>query len=270
MSREEFQANILKKDPATIQTVISNHLASANMQQCFPLPKEYLEFSKYLEKKYRDIRWLPIDVPKIKFSNPEEFKRVWEEESIDSLRVATDVGEIDPGDDPILNATNDRVYPHFKNLFIYKVTEDVVGFPYTWKLSTHPIFQEIIDQVKTLLPFFSVFEMNIFESQLPIPPHFDQRFFFDYPTEFRVMIDDDNSQPTFYVIDTEHKELNFVDLPEDTNTFCWSNKTQLHGSTFFGNKKHILVIAGMLDLEKLDVILERSIEKYQDKLNYRL
>jgi hypothetical protein len=37
MSREEFQANILKKDPATIQTVISNHLANANTQQCFPL-----------------------------------------------------------------------------------------------------------------------------------------------------------------------------------------------------------------------------------------
>jgi hypothetical protein len=84
------------------------------------------------------------------------------------------------------------------------------------------------------------------------------------------MLHDDNPQPTLFVADMEHVDINYIDLPSDTNSFCWSNGTQMHGSDFFGKRKQLLVVNGYLSMSKLEALVDRSIQKYRYQLNYKL
>jgi hypothetical protein len=85
------------------------------------------------------------------------------------------------------------------------------------------------------------------------------------------MINDENPKPTLYVADVEFRDINYIDLKGlDTNSFCWSNGSQIHGSDFNGSKKHLICINGIISPKKLEDLLDRSIAKYQDKLNYNL
>ena len=85
------------------------------------------------------------------------------------------------------------------------------------------------------------------------------------------MLHDENDKPTLYVSDIEHGDSNFVDtMGLDTNSFCWSNGSQIHGSDYFGKRKQLLCINGFLSVSKLDALLERSVNKYKDQLNYKL
>jgi hypothetical protein len=83
------------------------------------------------------------------------------------------------------------------------------------------------------------------------------------------MLFDENTEPTLYVGD-DNSEPVFVDLPDDTNTFCWSNGKSLHGSTYNGKRKFILCASMIQHSKKTDDLLERSIIKYKDRLNYKL
>jgi len=84
------------------------------------------------------------------------------------------------------------------------------------------------------------------------------------------MLHDENPEPTLCVADIERGDVNYIDLPKDTNSFCWSNGTQLHGSDYKGKKKFLLCVAGVQHSIKSEELFERSIKKYKDQLNYKL
>jgi hypothetical protein len=129
----------------------------------------------------------------------------------------------------------------------------------------------LYEQVKEYFPFHHISHMYIWESVREVYPHRDQTFFWNCPTEFRVMLHDDNDTPTLYVSDIENGDSHFVDTTNlDTNSFCWSNGSQIHGSDYFGKRKQLLCINGFLSVSKLDALLERSVNKYKDQLNYKL
>ena len=56
-------------------------------------PEWYLEEIDRLSKKYRPIRYMPLDVPKFEVDK-KEFVEWWDQEAIDIVRIAPDVAEI--------------------------------------------------------------------------------------------------------------------------------------------------------------------------------
>ena len=104
------------------------------------------------------------------------------------------------------------------------------------------------------------------------PDSLDGKMFF--PTEIRVMLQDDNPKPTFWLTSAKthkpntevpHDQKHYVVLPKGTNTFVWNNEDYLHGADFDGqNRKVLAVVKGWVDLDKLESLLDKSIEKYKD------
>jgi hypothetical protein len=228
-----------------------------------------------LGNKYRSIRWLPLDIPKIKFDNYSEFLEVWDREHIDVVRTKICTAEPWEKDAHPLGKKSNWYVPQFKGLHFYtedpdKFYENEKGI-FAHRYYSHPVFDPIIEQVKEYFPFHHISHMYIWESVREVYPHRDQTFFWNCPTEFRVMLHDDNDTPTLYVSDIEHGDSHFVDTTNlDTNSFCWSNGSQIHGSDYFGKRKQLLCINGFLSVSKLDALLERSVNKYKDQLNYKL
>lgn len=236
---------------------------------------DYIKTMDELSVKYRNVRWLPLDVPKFEFDNLNEFLELWQKECIDILRVKPCSAEPWTKDSHPLGKYSNYYKAQFRGLHFYtrnleSLDADDKGI-WTLKYLEHKMFQKIIDQMIEYLPFKEILYAKILESVRPVYPHRDQTYFWNCPTEFRIMLNDDNSEPTLYVADIEHGDAHFIDIRNlDTNAICWSNGSQIHGSNYKGNSKHLVVIHGMLDPEKLESLVDRSIAKYKNKLNYNL
>jgi hypothetical protein len=239
------------------------------------IPEWYAEEMRVLGDKFRPIRWLPLDLPKIELDSQEEFMDFWDKEHIDVVRVHPCTAEPWSKETHPLGKFSNYYQPQFKGLHMYtwdpdKFHENENGI-WARKYKPHPMFDRMIEQIKDLFPFSKIEHMYIWESVRSVYPHRDQTFFYNCPTEFRVMLNDENTQPTLYTADIEHGDINYIDLQGlDTNSFCWSNGSQLHGSDYYGKRKQLLCITAAIDPKKMDILLEKSISKYKDKLNYNL
>jgi hypothetical protein len=233
------------------------------------IPQWYVEKMDELGEKYRGIRWLPLDIPKFKFDDHDKFMKVWDEEAIDILRLKPDSAEHWNKDTHPLGENSHWYKPAFKGLDIYDIGHKNAGV-WTWKYSDNPIFRPLVEHVQKYFPFHIIYNMYIWESCKQIEPHTDQTFFWNCPTEFRIMLNDENEKPTLYVADMDDYQCSYIDLPEDTNALCWSNGSQMHGSDYHGKRKQLLIIDGIYSMSKYEDLINRSIEKYKDRLNYEL
>ena len=237
------------------------------------MPQEYLEKMKALGDKYREIRWLPLDIPKIEFQDIEEFKHIWHQESIDVVRVRPCVAEPWSKEDHPLKHKSSYNTKWFKGLTLWQnpmIPIDSGSFAAKEYQGDNKQLKRIVEQVFEYFPIHTMQSIFIWQSTDKIFPHRDEGSFWKCPTDFRVMLHDENEKPTLYVADIEKGDINYIDLPSDTNSFCWSNGTQIHGSTFQGKKKYLLCISGIQHAKKSDDLFERSIVKYKNKLNYTL
>ena len=233
---------------------------------------EYKAHMRNLEEKYKGIVWLPIDTPKIEFDNHDEFLDIWNHQSHDVLRVKPDIAEPWTKEKHPWKDKSSWNVSQFNGLHLYQhpliplEINSFAGKLYTGKI---PMFERILDQVNTYYPIHTLLSLFIWESKMPISPHRDKGVYWKCPTDFRSMLFDENTEPTLYVGD-DNSEPVFVDLPADTNTFCWSNGKSFHGSTYHGKRKFILCASMIQHSKKTDDLLERSITKYKDRLNYKL
>jgi hypothetical protein len=238
------------------------------------LPEWYIKELQRLSKKYRPIRWLPLDIPKFEFEDYNKFLEIFDREAIEIVRTKPDSAEPWEKEAHPLGKSSDWYKPTFKGLYPHtsnpgKFEEENLGI-WTHKYYPHPVFEPMVEHIKKYFPFHFIDHMYIWESVVPVDLHTDQTKFWDAPTEFRLMIHDENTQPTLFVTDIDHYDQNYIDLPTDTNTFCWSNGSQMHGSDYFGLRKQLLVVNGTFSISKLEDLIDRSVAKYKDQLNYKL
>lgn len=239
------------------------------------VPENYRILMEKASIKYRPIRWLPLDLPKVQFDDINEFLQFWDTESINIVRKKPDGAEPWNKDVHPLAENSSYYIPRFKGLYFYShdSQEEFLKRDSVWteRLYQHFIFKKITEQILDTFPFDKISKMYMWESVREIGPHRDETWFYNCPTEFRVMINDENENPTLYVADIEYGDINYIDINGlDTNSFCWSNGSQLHGSDFVGKRKHLIVINGIISYEKMVSLLDRSIEKYKNNLNYNL
>jgi hypothetical protein len=255
------------------ENITKNYMVSDGPPEGFFLPKEYLEKMKEVGEKYKNVRWLPLDIPKIEFDDFDEFEDIWKQESIEVLRIKPDVAEPWTKDDHPYGPASSWHIPQFQGLTIWRnprSEHQTVTFAEKLYTGQNKQFDRIVDQAFTYFPIHTMFSIFIWKSTMEIKPHRDRSSFWKCPTEFRSMLYDENPDPTLYVADIEHGDMHYIDLPKDTNSFCWSNGTQIHGSDYYGKNKYLLCISGIQHSKKSDELFERSINKYKDVLNYKL
>lgn len=242
-----------------------------------PWPQSYLDRIKSIERKYKELSWLPLDIPKISFDDFNFFEEIWQRESIEIKKVDDDSWSPEfKGLHITANCLLDfNLHDLYSNGKMTKVqVSDEKGYSqgrsiigkYNKKLYKHKFFFNMISQIMDLFPVEQISNMLIVEQLRNVDAHREQSWYWKCPTEFRIMLHDENTEPNFYVADIETGKVSFIDLPKDTNSFCWSNGTHVYGIDYHGKKSYQLILNAVWSPEKMDALLSRSISKYGMRL----
>lgn len=238
-----------------------------------PTPESYIESMNKLGDKYESLSWLPLDIPKITFNDYDEFLEIWERESI-LIKKSSDLDEsaefrgFHITSNALLDFNLHDMYVNGKmpkSLISegtgYTQGRDVVG-NWTKKLYKHKIFFNIISHAMKYFPIKYVSNMMIVEPIKDVAPHREQSWVWRCPTEFRIDLYDENTEPTMYVSNIQTGETKYVSLPQDTNSFCWSNGTHVYGMDYHGKRKFQLIVNGIWTSKGVDNLVSKSLEKY--------
>jgi hypothetical protein len=234
-----------------------------------------------LGEKYKNIKWLPLALPKFKVDNFNAFQEIFEREKIaiidqeDSTFVQefnglhiTSNALIDFNIHDLYN--NGRMTKQqYSNETGYRQGRDTIG-RFTKKLYKHKAFFKIVSDIMMRLPIIRISNILVLETIKDVAPHREQSWVWKFPTEFRIILHDENTEPTIYVTDIESGDTHYIEFPDDTNTVCWSNGTQLYGIDYHGKTSYQLVVNAIIDPVRLEKLLDDSIAKYHGHLNYKL
>jgi hypothetical protein len=257
----------------------------------FPIPQDYVERFERLGKKYNSLSYVPLDIPKIEFNDLNKFKEIWQREKIKILRTLP--SEDEPWSEqehPLkensswnraefnglhitCNATIDfnihdlyvkgrMTTPQYSNETGFRQGRTAQG-TFTKKLYKDRFFSDIIVQVMDYFPISHLNNIMILETIDDVWPHREQTWAWKCPTEFRVMLHDENTEPAFYICNIQTGEITYIDLPEDTNSFCWSNGNYIYGIDYRGKPSYQLVVNATWNAKKMDSLLEKSLKKYE-------
>ena len=223
-----------------------------------------------LERKYSDIPWLPLAMPRIVPDDLEQFVEYFKNNAIDGLRNTSSYD--DPGAKPTDPASSWNT-PDWRTLEIYRNPLSTKWFGTdTIKNQTvdaRALFPELYEQIFDLLPFKELFFIRFWSNTRIIRPHRDQDWSYNLPLACRTMIYDPNPEPTIYTSKMKgNGERHYIDLPDDTNSFAFNNSVFWHGADHHGLDKILMVVAGIPDVDKLERLLESSVAKYNPKRVY--
>ena len=241
------------------------------------------QYPPHFAEKYQDIPFVLLDIPRIV---PDEiFYPLWATKSI-----------------PILRKKPDDRYPYTPEEAqkIYEKTEksneytmpNWIGM--TAKAGdkaddrwTQSIFYgtkalpKFFEQLNDLLPFSYISQVLFWSNVQEIGLHRDLNEQYPFMSSCRIMIKDENPQPTFFmekfsndIGKSFHSRLpniqdsKFVDLKEkDTNTFLYNNRSWGHGALKLpGHSKILCAVAGDFDWVKYETLVDRSLAKYGNNI----
>lgn len=229
-----------------------------------------------LIEKYKGILALPLAVPRFELDSAKEFWAIWNDEVSRVSRQHVDRGVVG------ISKNVSMDYSQWDGLAMYEDLKLLKDAAWVTKLS-HRMSDSQPAYIKSIfdnLPFVRIRSIRLWSSLCVVPPHYDGNMpaLLDgklrFPTEIRIMLDDKNPQETFWLTPVAkhapHTEVPvqdryYVKLPDDTNTFAWNNEDYLHGADFDPQYRKILVVVkGWVDIDKLEMLLDKSIEQYPD------
>lgn len=235
-----------------------------------------------LTQKYANIGLVPFDLPKLELDNAETFWKLWGEQKQAVNRV-----QWDRGLEGRYEKQNIKEIPTVALWDGLSLHENTLGnHRSAWKtdesmamIASQPNY---IKSILETIPFKFFRSIRLWSSISTIGAHRDGYMLTQYenvlqfPTEIRILLHDSNPTETFWLAknkkenrgklltDRPHDKF-YAKLPIDTNTFGWNNDICLHGADFNESYRKILVvIKGVPDLDRLETILDRSIEKYPE------
>jgi len=239
-----------------------------------PISESYLTKIRVLEEKYKSIFWLPLDIPKIQISDWKRFLEIWEREKIPIVKkndpdFIQEFYGMHIASNPLIDFYCHDLYDSKGKMIENQISEkngftqgrDNIGL-YTKKLYKDRFFNSLVSNIMSTFPISVINTISIFEVMNDVVPHREETWYWKCPTEFRINLYDENENPVFYVTDIESGETRYIELPQDTNSFCWSNGTKLYGIDYHGKKNFQIVVNAIWDTTKLDNLLSTSLKKY--------
>jgi hypothetical protein len=228
-----------------------------------------------LVEKYSGIGALPLALPRFELDDTETFWRVWNQEVVAVERQHIDRGAIGK-DAPVMSFTQ------WEGLAMYEDATLLSKAAWNTRISTalaatqHRFLKSVFEE----LPFRRIRSVRLWSANREVRAHYDGNMppsldgVLRFPTEIRIMLDDQNPRETFWLTpvakhspQTQVPEVDkhYVKLPIDTNTFAWNNEDFLHGADFDPQYRKILVvIKGWIDVDRLESLLDQSINKYPE------
>lgn len=229
-----------------------------------------------LNEKYKGIAALPLDLPTFELDDTEQFWQVWDKQNQRVARQTIDRGAVG-ANKPSLE------HSQWDGLALYE--DEILLKDAAWKTKISPDLRlsqsRYFRRIFSEMPFVKIRSVRFWSSHTTIPAHYDGNMpssldgVMHFPTEIRLMQFDQNPKETFWLCSSQKYKPNsgtipmedryYVKMPSDTNSFAWNNEDFLHGADFDPQYRKILVvIKGWVDLERLETLLDRSIEKYSD------
>lgn len=228
-----------------------------------------------LVEKYKGIMAMPLALPRFELDSTDEFWRIWNEEQARVDRQHIDRGAV--GKDP---AKVSKSYTQWDGLALYE-DESLLGQA-AWRTKLSPTLTKsqpnYIKSIIENLPFVRIRSIRLWSANCTIPAHYDGNMppsldgKLRFPSEIRIMLDDKNPAETFWLTPISKSKPHtpipsadryYVKLPNDTNTFVWNNEDCLHGADYNPPYKKILVVVkGWIDVSKLEILLDQSIQQY--------
>ena len=232
-----------------------------------------------LREKFKDIAALPMALPKFELDDVAKFWEIW---NANVTKVARQVTLGDRGSEGAANPSMDRT--QWDGLALYE-DHDLLDMA-AWRTEISEELKnsqkKYVESIFNLLPFQRIRSIRLWSAHRVISPHYDGNMpptldrVMQFPAEIRIMLDDKNPTETFWICSNTKYKPNqqqpipsndklYIKLPEDTNTFAWNNENFLHGADYDPQYKKILVVVkGWVDLDKLEALIDASIEKYPE------
>ena len=217
-----------------------------------------------LEKKFGNICFTPLAIPKIQASDQEKFVDWYFETCRPSIKQNQDIATQYTGSSSFLSID---LLPEWYNIKNSIWSKNIVrDFENQWP--------DLWEQFYEYLPFEKIIGFSIWSSTKDIVPHRDQSLFLDLPLEFRTMLHDPNPKANLYISESLPNSNisdieNKIFLPNhiETNSFAWNNLRSWHGSKHYPEHKKIIMIfhwANKIDWNKYEKLIESSYEQYRD------
>lgn len=215
---------------------------------------------KQLEQAYGSVLYTPLDIPRFCLRDPQHFKDWWNRVSKPISKLRDDIAG-PPGE------------ARTRDLFNAVTTDE--GFNTYWEMNVrtdmYAEFPELYEHLRCF-PTNGVVQFSIWSSNRAIRPHRDARPTEDLPAAFRVLLLDENDEPTLRLqespTDSRYESQNEFAIPriEDSNSFAWNNVRVMHSSTHNpGKRKWLMLIrSNAFDLDRYEELLSRSLTKYKD------
>jgi hypothetical protein len=246
-------------------------------------------YPPHFAEKYNNIPYLFLDIPRI--APDDNFKDLWNEKKIPVLRKLPDERY------PFKNAEEGEVYYKDTGRPNEYTSANWDGFVALSTANTDPRWTSSVVDGPTVLPKFfqqlydhlpieKLTQVVFWSNNKGIGIHRDIAEQYQWPSSIRIMIEDNNTEPTFFLtpfddrlpvktpprpIPDNVKSLpttKFVDtINGPSNAFIYNNRQWAHGASKRGDARKILCVVSMnYDFEKLEVLLDRSIAKYGNNL----
>lgn len=210
-----------------------------------------------MEERYSQYNFVILDLPVFQFDDMDLFNKVWNDLHGLCSRQRTDIASPYAVDET----------PRFRNLDIIETMPERKRI---WTRNYHDLsdkFPKFYQMMYDLLPFDKINYVRLWQSINPILNHRDDSWwYFNFPTELRIMIYDHNDSGTLKITpELKPQDAKNVNLPNTSNSFSWNNVRCVHGSDKIQGKEKLLAcITGSYNLEKLDKLLQNSITKYDN------
>ena len=242
-------------------------------------------YPKHLAEKYNNIPYVILDIPKI--VPDDHFTEVWEGMNIPIVRTKPDPRY------PYSPEEAEEVYQRTRRVNEYTMPNwnGMVGWRsvgadgrWTESLINGPmVLPKLFQQLNDLLPIVKLTYVIFWSNQREIGVHRDLNEQYPLPTSLRVVIEDNNPKPTFYLdpvpadLDAnfhskgkpdDWSKCKFVDVSQtESNTFLYNNKQWAHGAQKIENHSKILCsISCQFDWVKYEKLMDQSIVKYGNNL----
>lgn len=239
-----------------------------------PIDMSYIKKFKILEEKYGHLDYVPLDIPKIQLDNFDEFLSIWNKEKIilqskNNNNNYVSMHGLHITSSALIDFNLHDSYVNGRAPANLMSTEEgysqgrAVEGNHTKKLFKHKFWSNIIVQVMDTFPIHTLSNMLLVEVVNDVLPHQEQSWNWKCPTEFRVALHDENTEPTLYLADIQSEKVTYVDLPADTNSFCWSNGTKLYGIDYHGKPNYQLIVNAIWNSGKIENLIDKSLNKYR-------
>ena len=241
-----------KQDPSDLINYLSSKRKS-QIEQFYKNDPKIFE----LERKYGKYLTVPLDIPVFEIPDKEHFMYWWKKYAIRPIKQKGDYVAPDKGFSPFESI--DLVQKVGEDWNLNLQTENFKKeFPHLW--------QQFYDQ----LPCDDILVFNLWSSVQEFTEHRDSAEMYDLPSSFRIKLYDENPEETLFVFDNpiipyHCEEPTFLSKLETTNTHIWNNFRVKHGSVYDHRYKKVLgVVVGLLNLDKYEEVMERSINRYKE------